>query len=83
VPRRDRILARCRSGAVISFRDFETLLAAFGFRQVRVTGSHHIYWHERSRRPFSIQPDGKDAKKYQVRMLLDMIDALDLRLNDR
>jgi hypothetical protein len=29
-----------------------------------------------------VQPDGKDAKPYQVRMLLGMIDECALRLKD-
>src|SRR5258707_2911181 len=82
VPRVDKLLARCRSRGIISFREFEALLKAFGFRLVRVTGSHHMYWHDRASRPLSVQPAGKDAKRYQVRMLLDMIDELGLRLND-
>jgi predicted RNA binding protein YcfA (HicA-like mRNA interferase family) len=82
MPRGDRLLVRCRSGGIISFREFEALLKAFGFRLVRVTGSHRMYWHERASRPLSVQPDGKDAKRYQVRMLLGMIDELSLRPNE-
>ena len=80
--REGRILDRCRSGGVISFREFERLLEAFGFRLVRVTGSHRIYRHDRLRRSLSVQPDGKDAKPYQIRMLLGMIDEFGLRLKD-
>ena len=77
-----RVLERCRARAVISFRDFESLLEAYGFRLVRVSGSHRIYRHEQLRRSLSVQPDGKDAKAYQVRMLLGMIDEFGLRLRD-
>jgi predicted RNA binding protein YcfA (HicA-like mRNA interferase family) len=75
-------LERCRARAVISFRDFESLLEGYGFRLVRVSGSHRIYRHEQLRRSLSVQPDGKDAKAYQVRMLLGMIDEFGLRLRD-
>jgi hypothetical protein len=34
------------------------------------------------RRSLSIQPAGKDAKAYQVRMLLAMIDEFGLRLDE-
>jgi predicted RNA binding protein YcfA (HicA-like mRNA interferase family) len=57
----------------VNFRDFEHLLLALGFRLARVSGSHHIYLHPLVGRPFPIQPDGRDAKRYQVRQLRDMI----------
>jgi predicted RNA binding protein YcfA (HicA-like mRNA interferase family) len=82
VPGLARILARCRSRGIISFREFERLLAGFGFREVRVSGSHRIYRNELIHRSLSVQPDGKDAKAYQVRMLLGMIDEFGLRLNE-
>jgi predicted RNA binding protein YcfA (HicA-like mRNA interferase family) len=57
----------------IAFREFETLLLALGFVFRGQRGSHRIYVHEAVDRPFPIQPDGKDAKRYQVRELRDMI----------
>jgi predicted RNA binding protein YcfA (HicA-like mRNA interferase family) len=66
----DQILQGRRT---ISFRDFEALLSALGFALVRQRGSHRIYFHARTGRPFPIQPDGQDAKQYQVRQLRDMI----------
>ena len=58
---------------VIAFRDFEHLLLALGFERVRISGSHRIYFHPAVGRPFPVQPDGRDAKRYQVRQLKDMI----------
>ena len=77
-----RVLERCRSRSVISFREFENLLQGFGFRLARVSGSHKIYRNDQVRRSLSVQPDGKDAKVYQVRMLLGIVDELGLRLRD-
>ena len=57
-----RVLERCRSRAIVSFREFESLLEGYGFRLVRVSGSHRIYRHDQLRRSLSVQPDGKDAK---------------------
>jgi predicted RNA binding protein YcfA (HicA-like mRNA interferase family) len=57
----------------IPFRDFQALLSALGFALVRQRGSHRIYFHARTGRPFPVQPDGQDAKHYQVRQLRDMI----------
>ena len=61
------------SHGTIAFRDFERLLLALRFKLARITGSHHIYVHPAAGRAFPIQPDGKDAKRYQVRQLRDMI----------
>ena len=62
------LLAQVLSGrGTLSFRDFDALLQALGFRLERVSGSHRIYVHPLIRRPFPVQPEGHDAKRYQVR----------------
>ena len=61
-------------GQTISFRDFERLLRAFGFEYVRTTGSHRQYVHPKLTRPLPVQPEGKDAKRYQVREFLELIE---------
>jgi predicted RNA binding protein YcfA (HicA-like mRNA interferase family) len=66
----DQILERRQT---VSFRDFEALLSALGFALMRQRGSHRIYLHAKTGRSFPVQPDGKDAKHYQVRQLRDMI----------
>lgn len=66
----------------ISFRDFEALLTAFGFEHVRTTGSHRQYVHPFISRPFPVQPDGKDAKRYQVRELLELVEQYGLKLSE-
>lgn len=73
-------LARLLSGArVIPFRNLESLLRAFGFELARIAGSHRIYVHPRADRPLSVQPDRNcDAKPYQVRQSLDMVEAFGL-----
>ncbi len=58
----------------IPFRDFEALLRAFGFEHVRTRGSHAIWSHPKLSRPFPIQPTGKDAKLYQVREFLELVE---------
>ena len=66
----------------IAFRDLEHLLLRLGFRLDRTSGSHRIYLHPKVSRPLSIQPMGKDAKRYQVRQLRDMIIEFGLRLEN-
>jgi predicted RNA binding protein YcfA (HicA-like mRNA interferase family) len=69
-----------RGTGIVSFRDFERLLLRLGFKLARIAGSHHIYVHPLVGRPFPVQPDGKDAKRYQVRQLRDIIERHRLTL---
>jgi len=61
------------SSQVIAFRDFERLLAAFGFEHRRTRGSHKTYRHPQIPETLTIQPAGKDAEPYQVRRFMDMV----------
>lgn len=65
----------------IAFKDFERLLAAFGFRLDRTRGSHRHYVHPIVPHPLTIQPLGKAAKPYQVQELLDMIEDYGLSID--
>lgn len=65
---------------IISFRDFETLLRAFGFELARTTGSHRHYSHPRVAAILTVQPRGKDAVPYQVKRLLAVIAEYDLHM---
>lgn len=64
----------------IAFRDFERLLRAFGFSHDRTVGSHRQYVHPAISRALPIQPDksGKEAKRYQVRQFLDLVEEYGL-----
>ena len=66
--------------ASMPFRDFERLLRAFGFELDRTSGSHRICVHPLVPRPFPVQPDGKGAKRYQLRELLELVEACGLQL---
>lgn len=71
-----RLLANPKQS--LSFRDFERLLKAFGFELARTTGSHRQYVHPAVPRTFPVQPEAKDAKRYQVRELLELIEQYGL-----
>jgi len=71
-----RLLANQRQS--IAFRDFEALLKAFGFELARTTGSHRQYVHPSVPRPFPVQPEGKDAKRYQVLEFLELVEQYSL-----
>jgi predicted RNA binding protein YcfA (HicA-like mRNA interferase family) len=75
----ERLLHGQRS---LSFRDFEHLLRALGFIHDRTTGSHRQYVHPRIPRPFPVQPDGKDTKRYQIRELLELVEAYGLHVEE-
>ena len=67
-------------GRIISFRDFERLLRAFGFELDRTVGSHRQYVHPAVPRSFPVQPTGKDAKRYQIREFLELVERYALHL---
>lgn len=65
---------------IISFRDFQRLLEAFGFAHKRTKGSHRSYKHPKVPSLMTIQPVGKDAAPYQVDRLLELIRGFDLHI---
>ena len=69
------------SSRSISFRDFERLLRAFGFELDRTAGSHRQYVHPALQRAFPVQPSGKDAKRYQVREFLELVERYALHMD--
>ena len=82
MPENRKVLEQILDGrGTIAFRDFEALLRALGFVLKRQRGSHKIYVHTTIARPFPVQPDGRDAKHYQVRQLRDIIRKYRLTLD--
>lgn len=69
-------------GKNVLFHDFQSLLEAFGFRLDRINGSHHIYIHKSGKHMVSIQGDGKDAKPYQVKQFLAIIEQRNIKMED-
>jgi hypothetical protein len=64
------------------FSQVVTLLEGFGFREARVSGSHHIFSHPVVREIVNLQDvDGK-AKPYQIRQFLTLVERYNLRLKD-
>jgi hypothetical protein len=80
-PRRvhEKILDGSRN---VRFEDVCRLAEAFGFQRDRVSGSHHIYRHAQGLM-LNLQPDRNgQAKFYQVRQLLELVEQNGLRLRD-
>lgn len=66
----------------VKFNDFVTVIIAFGFSFNRIKGSHHIYDHPDVPQSVSIQPDKSQAKAYQIRQFLRLVEKYNLKLND-
>jgi len=58
------------------------LQQAFGFRRSRVSGSHHIHVHPDVGELVNLQNVAGQAKPYQVRQFLRIIECYNLTLED-
>jgi len=78
-----KLLRKVLSGSKnIRFADMLKLAEAFGFRLARTEGSHHIMVHADVPRPLNLQEVGGQAKPYQVRQFLKLIEQYNLTLED-
>lgn len=78
-----RLLQRILFGAKnIRFSDFVSLVEAFGFRLSRTNGSHHIFTHPNVQELVNIQNANGQAKPYQIRQFLKIVEQYNLRLED-
>lgn len=66
----------------VSFRDFLALVSALGFVHSRTKGNHQSFAHPKCPKLLVVQPKGKDAKRYQVRELLDIVEEYGLALDE-
>jgi len=83
--RRQQLWDRLAAGDTrnVGFSEFQRLVEAFGFTLRRVSGSHHIYTHPQVPRPLSLQPRQREAKPYQIRQFLEMVEAHGLSMERR
>lgn len=80
----DKLLQRLqKSQTSIRFSDLIRLVEALGFVLERTKGSHRIYIHPRRREAqLNLQPDGSEAKPYQVKQLLRLVEEYNLQLEE-
>ena len=80
-----RLLARLVRGDVanVSFSDIRRLVEAFGFELRRTSGSHHVFVHPEVRELVNLQEVRGQAKPYQVRQFLRLVERYALRMEDR
>jgi len=69
------------SSRSVSFRDFERLVITFGFELRRTRGSHRHYAHMKVPLILTINPDKANAHRYQVRLLLELVEGYGLTLD--
>jgi predicted RNA binding protein YcfA (HicA-like mRNA interferase family) len=77
-----KLLARLARGAVanVTFADMQSLVEGMGFELQRVSGSHHIFIHPDVPSPVNLQSVNGQAKPYQVRQVLRLIERYALTL---
>ncbi len=71
----EKIIVKILRGASdknISFDDLCSLLEYLGF-QLRIRGSHHIYYKEGIEEILNLQPKNSKAKPYQVKQVRNII----------
>ena len=64
----------------VRFSDLVSLIEALGFGLERVNGSHHIFKHPDIQEMVNLQDARGEAKPYQVRQVVELIEAYGLTL---
>jgi hypothetical protein len=80
-----KLLIRLARGAVtnVAFDDMRKLIEGFGFELRRVSGSHHIYAHPTIPEFINLQAVRGQAKPYQIRQFLRLVERYDLELESK
>jgi predicted RNA binding protein YcfA (HicA-like mRNA interferase family) len=80
-----KLLKRLARGDVsnVAFGDLCTLAEAMGFELRRVSGSHHVFAHPDIPQLINLQSVRGQAKPYQIRQLVRLVERYDLRIEDR
>ncbi len=80
-----KLLARLARGemANVAFGDLCGLAERLGFELRRVSGSHHVFAHTEIPELVNLQSVRGQAKPYQLRQLMRLVERYDLRLEDR
>jgi len=68
--------------ANVSFADMRRLVEAFGFELRRTSGSHHVFVHPDVRELVNLQDVRGQAKPYQLRQFVRLVERYALRMED-
>ncbi|MBI2166372.1 MAG: type II toxin-antitoxin system HicA family toxin [Chloroflexi bacterium] len=66
----------------VAFDDLVNLTEGFGFQLVRVSGSHHIFTHPDLTELVNLQSVRGEAKPYQIRQLLRLVERYNIKLEE-
>jgi len=78
-----KFLRKLLSGSkYVRFSEVVACAEAFGFRLDRVSGSYHIFVHPDVAELINLQDVKGKAKPYQIKQLLQTIEAYNLRMED-
>jgi predicted RNA binding protein YcfA (HicA-like mRNA interferase family) len=82
--KRKKLLKRLSEGHLrnVAFGDIITMVEGFGFRLVRTSGSHHIFAHPDVAELVNLQDVKGEAKPYQIRQFLRLVEKYNLRLGE-
>lgn len=80
-----KLLKRLARGATanVAFSDMRGLVEGLGFELRRVSGSHHVFAHPDIPQLINLQVVHGQAKPYQIRQLLRLVERYDLKLEDQ
>jgi len=80
-----KLLNRLARGAVanVAFGDLCSLAEGLGFELRRVSGSHHVFTHPDIPHLINLQSVRGQAKPYQIRQLVRLVERYDLKLRDK
>ncbi len=80
---KQKLLKKILAGSQnVRFDEMIMLAEAFGFRLSRVSGSHHIFIRPGVRELVNLQNVKGQAKPYQVRQFLRIVERYNLQLED-
>lgn len=78
-----KLLEKVLSGSNnIRFSEFVILVEAFGFTLARTRGSHHIFEHPDIPQILNLQNYKGQAKPYQIRQFLQLVEQYGLKLEE-
>jgi predicted RNA binding protein YcfA (HicA-like mRNA interferase family) len=66
----------------VKFNELVSLVEAFGCRLSRTRGSHHIFTHQDIDELINLQNVHGQAKPYQVRQFLELVEKYNLKLEE-
>jgi predicted RNA binding protein YcfA (HicA-like mRNA interferase family) len=81
---RRKLLKKLAQGDLrnVAFADMVSLVTGFGFTLKRTRGSHHIFAHPVIAELINLQEVAGEAKPYQIRQFLRLIERYNIKLED-